>query len=433
MPATLLTRLAIASTLVLVSPSLNAQSVTLEARDNLHWMRGNMHTHTYWSDGDDYPEMVAAWYLDHNYQFLVFTDHNTLLRGEKWISVGTRKTGPETHARLVARFGEDWIQSRKGADDKLEVRLKSFDEVFNRVAVPQKFLVIQGEEITDTFERRPVHLCATNLTELLPPAGGDSIVDVMNRNLALANSLRERTGTKTLVHLNHPNFHFAITAEQLMQVADERFFEVYNGHSGVDNRGDETHVSTERMWDIVNTWRLAKLHLPPMYGIATDDGHNYSNKAPGKGAQPGRGWVMVLASSLTPDTLVDALESGQFYSSSGVRLNSIRWDGRQLSVDVADDPSAEFRIDFIGTRRSFDDTTTPASVEPAKQHLITRTYSPDVGTVLRTHNGRSATYTSDGTELYIRAVVTSSRLHPNPSQPGDFEMAWTQPVLPAPE
>ena len=26
------------------------------------WHKGNLHTHSLWSDGDDYPEMIADWY-----------------------------------------------------------------------------------------------------------------------------------------------------------------------------------------------------------------------------------------------------------------------------------------------------------------------------------------------------------------------------------
>ena len=79
-----------------------------------------------------------------------------------------------------------------------------------------------------------------------------------------------------MVHLNHPNFYYAVTAEDLMQVRGEKFFEVYNGHPIVHNSGDEQHASTERIWDIVLTKRLAELDLPVMYGLATDDGHELS-------------------------------------------------------------------------------------------------------------------------------------------------------------
>ena len=38
------------------------------------WWKGNLHTHSLWSDGNDYPEMIADWYRSHGYQFLAFTD-----------------------------------------------------------------------------------------------------------------------------------------------------------------------------------------------------------------------------------------------------------------------------------------------------------------------------------------------------------------------
>jgi hypothetical protein len=34
-----------------------------------------------------------------------------------------------------------------------------------------------------------------------------------------------------------------------------------------------------------------------------------------------------------------------------------------------------------------------------------------------------------GDELYVRARVISSRLHPDPFAAGDMETAWVQPVL----
>ncbi len=35
------------------------------------WYQGNTHTHSFWSDGDDFPEMVADWYKRNGYHFLV--------------------------------------------------------------------------------------------------------------------------------------------------------------------------------------------------------------------------------------------------------------------------------------------------------------------------------------------------------------------------
>ena len=49
------------------------------------WWKGNLHTHSLWSDGDDFPEMIADWYKRHGYHFLALTDHNLLSEGEKWV------------------------------------------------------------------------------------------------------------------------------------------------------------------------------------------------------------------------------------------------------------------------------------------------------------------------------------------------------------
>ncbi len=404
--------------------------VNLKADASMTWKKGNMHTHSLWSDGDQYPELIAQWYRDHGYQFLVFTDHNTLLNKERWIDVEKNKGGATAFGKLkAAGLPVDWVELRD-KDGRQEVRLKQFDEIFDLLAVPQEYLLVHGEEITDRFGRLPVHLCATNLSEVLPPLGGDSIVDVLQRNVSAAVSRRERTGEKTIVHLNHPNFGYAVTAEQLMQIVGENFFEVYNGHPAVRNRGDENHASTESMWDIINTWRLAKLDLPIMYGLATDDGHSYHVEEPGRESQPGRGWVMVLTDTLTPDALVNSLEAGKFYSSSGVTLTSVVKDDKRLSVVVDAASDATYTVEFVGTRKGFDDQSRPASDDAEMADRLTRVYSDEVGEVFKTVTGTEASYDFVGDELYVRAVVTSSRLHPNPGEKGDWEQAWIQPVQP---
>jgi hypothetical protein len=381
-----------------------------------------------------------------------------LLQNERWSDIDKNKGGRKAFESLQAAFGnvEGWVVTRKSTveekapkaktekkpgesesqpevikREKEEVRLKTFDEIFRHLAVPQEFLLIQGEEISDKYMSKPIHMCATNTSELLPPIGGESVQDVMQRNIDAAMARRERTGVKTLVHLNHPNFGFAITAEQLMHVVGENFFEVYNGHPTVYNSGDATHASTERVWDIVNTFRLAKLNLPVMYGLATDDGHNYfeAGPGPGKGAQPGRGWVVVLAHSLNPDAIVDSLEAGKFYSSSGVTLEQIQVSGDRFHVSVAAQEGLTYRVDFIGTRKTFNDQSEAVGDDPVKAAELTRRYSDDIGAVLKSVEGTSAEYQFDGTELYVRAVVTSSRVHPNPSEAGEFERAWVQPVV----
>ena len=61
--------------------------------------------------------------------------------------------------------------------------------------------------------------------------------------------------------------------------------------------------------------------------------------------------------------------------------------------------------------------------------LTTRRYSKDIGTVLAEVKGLSPSYTLKGDEIYVRAKVISSKPKPNPTEPGDVECAWVQPVV----
>lgn len=423
-----MSRVAIALAALLGLPSLVPAAEDLAASGDLRWFRGNMHTHSHWSDGDDYLESIGLWYREHGYQFLVFTDHNVLQTVERWADVEKSKGGRKAYDKLKEKF-PGWIEERT-TEGRLEVRLRRFDEVYDRLAVPDKFLPIQGEEISDRFEQLPIHMNASHVKELIEPRGGNSVTETIQRNVDAALEQRKRTGQPTIIHLNHPNFGYAVTAEDIVPLIGERFFEVYNGHSGVNNSGNAQHASTERIWDIVLTKRLAEFGLPVMFGLGTDDGHNYHNvPSPGKSSNPGRGWVMVLAKGLTPEALLESLEAGRFYASSGVTLKSVSSSPQELTVEVEPVEGETYTIDFVGTRRGYDPASRPVIDEGGKEVRATRLYSDDIGETFETAAGPKATYRFRGDEIYVRARVTSSANHPNPSQAGEKQRAWVQPAL----
>jgi hypothetical protein len=404
-----------------------AAADSLEATGTLQWYRGNIHTHSLWSDGDDYPEMIARWYKDRDYDFLCYTDHNVLPTVERWTDVDKNKGGRVAYQRLKQAFPDGWVEERE-TDGRLEVRLKRFDEVSERLAEPGRFLLIQGEEISDRFGRLPIHLNVTGIKELIPPMGGESVAETIQNNVDAAISQRERTGEPMIVHLNHPNFGFAVTAEDLMRIRGEKFFEVYNGHPGVNNSGDETHAGTERVWDVVLTKRLGELGLPVMYGLAVDDGHNY-HTIPSRQSNPGRGWVMVLADGLNTAALVEAMEAGRFYASSGVSMKSVTSSPSGLRVAVEPEEGVRYAIEFIGTRKGYDPEGKPVTDKDGKEVRATLRYDESIGEVFKSAEGPVAEYRFTGDELYVRARVTSTQDHPNPSEPGEKERAWVQPAI----
>ena len=59
----------------------------MENKSIKHWFKGNLHTHSYWSDGDEFPEVIMDWYKSNGYQFVALSDHNTLAEGDQWIVI----------------------------------------------------------------------------------------------------------------------------------------------------------------------------------------------------------------------------------------------------------------------------------------------------------------------------------------------------------
>ena len=76
---------------------------------------------------------------------------------------------------------------------------------------------------------------AVNLKEEITPVKDlGSIPEVMRANLRLVNEQSKRLGVPMLTHINHPNFRWALSAEDLAAVLEENFWEIYNGHPGIN-------------------------------------------------------------------------------------------------------------------------------------------------------------------------------------------------------
>jgi len=372
-----------------------------ETTPSKRWYKGNLHTHSLWSDGDDYPEMIMDWYKSNGYQFVALSDHNILQEGEKWVRVPQNKIRQGAFEEYLAAFGEDWVEYRR--DSVLEVRLKTLVEYRSRFEVADSFLIIRSEEISDSYDGKPIHLNATNLQELVEPQHGNSVAEVMQNNINAVLEQRERTGEPMFPHLNHPNFIWAITLQDMIQLENERFFEVYNGHPAVNNYGDSTRMGTEEMWDRINI-AYAKSGKPLIYGLAVDDSHNYHNFGLDY-SNTGRGWVMVQAGALRPDSLIAAMEAGDFYASTGVKLATVAASAENYEVRIQPADDVRYTIQFLGATK---------------------------GGELRIFEEIQAiqgAYTYAGNELFVRAKIISDREQENPFRTGDWESAWTQPIL----
>lgn len=368
------------------------------------WYKGNLHTHSYWSDGDDYPEMIMQWYKNNDYDFLALSDHNILAEGEKWITVKKGSQHHNTFQEYRNQFDDNWVEFEE-TEAHYRVKLKPLEKYRTLFEEDEIFLIIKSEEISDKFKNKPIHVNATNVQELIKPRGGNSVAEVMQNNIDAVLEQREATGTPMFPHINHPNFGWSVTAGDLKKLEGERFFEVYNGHPLVHNYGDSLRSGTEQMWDEVITHYLLE-EKPVLYGIAVDDAHHYQQFDSTR-ANPGRGWIQVKSRALTPDSLIAAMERGDFYASTGVRLNDIIFDGNTLTIEIDAENGVGYTTEFIGTRSGLNKAM-----------------------LLDSKKGSTISYTFTGEELYVRAKIISDKIKKTPNAKGEMEVAWIQPVVP---
>lgn len=398
------------------------------------WFKGNTHTHSLWSDGDDFPEMITDWYVKNGYDFLALSDHNILARGDRWLAEEAVEKKRKGIGRKVLdkyrdRFGADWVQTRSGDDGKSEVRLRTFEEFRPLFEKPGEFLMIEAEEVSASMQKVPIHINAINVAEVIEPIKDLATVrDVLRANMQAIAEHAIKQGRPVMAHLNHPNFRWALTAEDLAHVIEDQFFEVFNGHPAVYNDGhpDRAESSMDRLWDVANTIRIAELKAPPLFGMGTDDSHTYH----GGDVSPGRGWVMVRAEKLEPNAIVEAMQRGDFYASSGVTLEDVRFDqaSKTLKIAIAGEPGVSYTTQFLGTRKGYDSAVEKVPTPEGENVPYRLRYSPEVGAVLATSDSLTPSYTLTGDELYVRAVITASVAPKNPIEPDQKAKAWTQPV-----
>lgn len=298
-----------------------------------HWYKGNTHTHTLNSDGDSTPGDVATWYREHGYRFLVLSDHNVLT-------------------------GVDGLNAVHGAGEQ--------------------FLLIKGEEVTDRVGDKPIHVNGLDVSANVEPQHGSNVLDVVQRTV---DAIRQSGGVP---HINHPNFGWAITTDDLKAVRNDNLFEIYNGHHQVNNFGGGGVPGMEEVWDrILSSGKL-------LYGLADDDAHVFKQPGNPNVPGPGRGWVFVRAERLAPRPIVEALDRGDFYASTGVELSDYQVTDKAITITIKPDPYSKYRVQFIGRN----------------------------GTVLSEAIGSPAVYEFRGDELYVRAKILES----------NGRLAWTQPV-----
>ena len=286
------------------------------------WVKGNTHTHTNLSDGDEYPQRVARWYRDHGYHFLVITDHDMITATLPLDADGNR-------------------------DD---------------------FIVIPGDEISLTFQKRQSHVCALNPKR--PPAAqsGASMSETLQN--AIDGALR----AGALPVINHPNRKWSINAEDMKALRGVHHFEVFNMQRESNNISAGGRMGGEELWDNLLSAGMT------LFGVIADDTHEFQGEfLPGR-AHPGKGWVVVRVEELSAEAVCAGLEKGDYYASTGIELSDVQNTDKEYRLVIKPYYDTVYTTQFIGKN----------------------------GAVLKEVFGLEAAYSFKGDEQYVRAKVFSS-------------------------
>jgi len=165
-----------------------------------------------------------------------------------------------------------------------------------------------------------------------------------------------------LVVMAHPYWSGQRSAD-LLPVENCSLLEVYNGGCDVDDAKGTSAVHWDDLLAAGRRWRA----------LATDDAHwRHGTK------DAGLGWVWVKAPHLEAEALLEALEKGHFYASSGPKIHSIEVEAGQVRVRC----SPATAVDFFGNGP------------------FSRRISAPPGEALT-----EATHTVHGSQTYVRVAV----------------------------
>lgn len=235
------------------------------------WLKGNIHSHTTFSDGTLTPEEMKEAYQQHGYDFLAVTDHAY------------------------------YTDTRTLTDDQFTM-LQGFELYANAA---------NGKEIHVNF------LWADTLDGIEPGQAIRLPEQTGKASMALSYELREKG---CFVMLNHPHWSM-LTSPEIEDDNPYHAIEIMNyGTEWLENTGDGSVFWTE----LLN--RGCKL-----WNGGSDDNHNLYDVDSMYSDSFG-GFTVVKAADRSPEAIIEALKTGSFYTSTGPTIYDFYLEGDEVHV-----------------------------------------------------------------------------------------------------
>ncbi len=315
------------------------------------WYKGNIHCHTTVSDGSLTPESVADLYRRHGYSFLAISDHDVFTDFRSELDRDDFIILPAVESSAVLYADEEKARER-------------------RLAVHHIHGLLGNQEMVREAKRGPFrHL------EYIPPL---EYIGCWTGSEA-AQKLTDRLLDHGCIAIyNHPVWS-RIGEEDFIHTKGLCALEVYN-YGTVNESGTGYD---EIRWDVM---LRQGTHI---WATASDDNHNDGILKDSFG-----GYIMAKAEKLDHESLINAIISGNYYSSTGPQIYD--WGIHEGKAYIC--CSAVSAVYFIAGNLI---NAGGAVFDPAGNDSITE-----------------AAFSLKGNESYVRAVCTDSHGH----------KAWSNPL-----
>jgi len=233
--------------------------------------------------------------LDHPYRSL---RDGQWLRGNLHVHT-TKSDGTRPPQRIIneyARFGHDFLMI---SDHDTYISAKDYRKYKNK-----GLILIPGNELTAGGPHM-LHV------------GADRRIEPSRQRQELINAVN---ATRGFVVVNHPNWlsdfnHCPI--EKMQEWIGYTGMEIYNGVIGL----------LEGSPYATNKWDILLSQGRRIWGFANDDSHF-------GGRDQALGWNVAYVKNRTAAGVVEALQAGRFYASTGVTIDAIKVRGRKIKIET---------------------------------------------------------------------------------------------------
>jgi len=264
--------------------------------------KANLHCHSTKSDGKKTVEELKAEFKKNGYSVVAFTDHehiidNSYLDDDEFLTI--------TSCEVAIKQFKD------------QSTLKNFNM---HVAHLNFYALDQHNDVTPCYNSVYDHFINDSIKDIIKHEGEydrEYSAEKINEMISIAKS------KGFIVSYNHPGWSLE-NATDYMDYDGMFAVEIYN-HSCYNNGlADDEHVFDDFL-------RAGK----KIYCTACDDCHNNHDFGSVYNDSFG-GWICINADKLDYDTIMNALQSGDFYASTGPEIKSLTVDGNKVRIETSD-------------------------------------------------------------------------------------------------